>query len=355
VAGPPTLSRAPLHRGVAELVAGRPVRALIDTAGTALCLSQALADELDLPVHEHLDDQGSVVTVVEPPELLVGGAALDTEGLVAYAFEDTAPLGLRARRADVLVPASVLHRHHVVLDEPGGTITVGPPGSLERRGVAVPATVDGDSGLVSLSVEVDGELFELLLDSAITSCLATNGLLRAWQGDHPDWPTSASAIGPGNMTGVPVESRLPMLRVPDLQLGPFTVPQVAFTWRSDGDLALDGAIGGNVLRLFRVDLDYGAGSVRLEQGAPFPDDDSELVGVVLGLDDDGWRITATVSGLDEVLPGDGLVAVDDDPVADLGLPEVLDLLRGTPGDRHHLTLRRGGELVEVHAPVLRLL
>jgi hypothetical protein len=346
---------APLHRGVAELEAGRPVRALLDTAGTALCLSRALADELDLPVHEHLDDQGAVITVVEPPELRVGQAVLDTEGLVAYAFDDTSSLGLDARRADVLVPANVLRRHHVVLDEPAGTITVGPPGSLERRGVAVPATVDRDTGLVALSVEVEGELVDLLLDTAITSCLATDGLLRAWQGDHPDWPAAASAVGPGNMSGLPVEGRLPMLRVPSIQLGPFTVPQVAFTWRGNDDLDLDGALGGNVLRLFRLDLDYAAGSVRLEQGAPFPDNDTELVGVVLGLDVEGWRVQATISGLDDVRPGDVLVAVDGDPVGTLGLPEILDRLRGTPGDRHHLALRRDGVLVDVDAPVLRLL
>lgn len=350
------MGTAPLRNGVAELDAGGfGVRALIDTAGTALCLSQSLADRLGLEVHEHVDDGGAVVAVVEPPPLLVGDAPLDTEGMVAYAFEDTVPLGLAARRAQLLLPGSVLRRHHVVLDEPAGALSIGPPGSLERKGVAVPATVAPDTGAVVLAVEVDGEVVDLLVDTALTCSLASDSLVRGWQQGHPDWPASVSAVGPGNMTGLPMEARLPMLRVPELLVGPFTVPQVAFAWRGDGDLPAAGAIGGNVLRLFRVDLDYGARSVRLEQGTPFGDNDAELVGVVLGMIEDGWRVEATVSGLEDVHPGDELLAVDGTDVGDLALPDVLDLLRGTPGDRRRLLLGRGGELVEVRAPVLRLL
>jgi hypothetical protein len=349
------IGTAPYRRGIAELIAdGRPVRALVDTAGTALCLRQSLVDELDLTVHEWLDDRGTPVGVVEPPELRVGDAVLDTEGLVAYAFEDVRPLGLEARKADVLLPASVLRRHHVVLDEPAGTITVGPPGSLERRGVAVPAQFDPDSGVVLTSIEVDGEAFDLVLDTAITSCLAIDPLLRAWQGDHPDWPASASAVGPANMTGLPMEAKVPMLRVPLLEWGQFQLPHVAFAWRGEGDVLGEGALGGNVLQLFRVDLDWSLGSVRVEQGLPFAEHDAELVGVVLTIGDDGYQVAATVSGLDDVVPGDDLVAVDGTEVAELALPDVLDLLRGTPGDRKVLTLRRDGEPVEVHAPVLRL-
>src|SRR3954462_2921764 len=107
---------APYHRGIAELTAeGRPVRALVDTAGTALCLRQSLVDDLGLTVHEWLDDQGVPGPVVEPPELPVGDEGPDTEGLVAYGRVDVRPLGHAAHHADVLLPATVLRRHHVVL------------------------------------------------------------------------------------------------------------------------------------------------------------------------------------------------------------------------------------------------
>jgi hypothetical protein len=346
---------APYRHGVAVLdAAGRPAVTLVDTAGTALCLSMALAEELELPVHEWLDDQGIPVAVVDPPPLSVGGAPLDTEGLVAYAFEYTRPLGLAARRADVLLPSTVLRRHHLVLDGPNERIEIGPPGGLERRGVAVPTTID-DHGMVRLTIDVDGHVIDVVLDSALSCCLAADRVVRGWQQRHPNWPASASAVGPGNVIGSPVEARIPMLRVAAVEIGSFTVPEVAFAWRNDDDLLVDGALGGNVLDLFRVDIDYAAGSVRFEQGRPFGDNDTEQVGVVLALDEHGWLVAATVSGLEEVLPGDVLVRVDDVEVAHLALPGVLELLRGTPGDRRRLTLHRGDDELEVAAPVLRLL
>lgn len=346
---------APYRHGVADLVAsGRPVRALVDTAGTALCLRQSLVDELGLDIHEWLHDGDVPVSVVEPPELAVGDFVLDTDGLVAYGFEDVRPLGLAARGADVLVPASVLRRHHVVLDDPGGTIAAGPSGAFERRGLAVPATFDGDTGIVLTSITVDGEAFDVVVDTAITASLAVDALLRAWQGDHPDWPASASGVGPANMTGLPMEARVPVLRVPAVGWGSFEIPAVAFAWRGESDVIAEGALGGNVLRLFRLDVDWPAGSLRVEQGAPFPEHDAELVGVVLVLGDDGYEVAATVSGLDDVRPGDGLERVDGVEVAGLPLVDVLDLLRGTPGDRKRLSLRRGDERLDVDAPVLRL-
>ena len=347
------IGSAPYRAGVADLtVDGRPTRVLVDTAGSDLCITQSLADELDLAAHEWVDGpDGSVVAVVDPPALVVGDTALDTDGIVAYAFDDARPLGLAARRADVLLPATVLRRHHVVLDEPASTMHVGPPGSLERRGVTVPVSVEPVSGAFVTSVDVDGALVELVVDTALGCSLIANDVMRGWQTAHPGWPASASAIGPANMTGLPVEARVPMLRVPLVQWGPFTVPEVAFAWRAGA-----GSLGGNVLRLFRLDLDWSAGSVRVEQGAPFGDDGTEQVGVVLGIDDDGaYVVTATVSGLDDVHPGDALVTVDGRPVGDLSLPEVLALLQGMAGERHELSLHRGEEALVVSAPVLRLL
>jgi hypothetical protein len=348
---------APLRHGVVEVDVGleHPVRALVDTAGTQLCLSEWLVDQLGLAVDERLEQQGSVVSSCEPPDVAIGGFALDTDGLVAYGFEDTLGLGLAARGAELLLPAPLLRRHHVVLDLPAGQLAVGPPASFERRGVVVPATFD-PSGLVLADVTVEGAgRFDLLVDSAMTVSLAVDEVYRSWQASHPGWPASAAAIGPGNVTGHPGESRISMLRVPALDWGGFTVPQVAFAWRGDADLGASGSLGLNALAPFRVDLDYAAGTVRIEQGAGFVEGDADQVGVVLGLTDDGWEVTATVTGLDEVHAGDVLMAVDAEPVRSLTLPEVLELLRGEPGQRRRLHLRRGMDAVEVDAPVLRLL
>lgn len=348
---------APIRHGVIEVDVGldRPVRAILDTAGTQLCVSEWLVDALGLAVDERLEQVGGVVSSCEPPSVSLGGFELDTDGLVAYGFEDTLGLGLAARQAELLLPAPLLRRHHLVVDLAASQVHIGPPGSFERRGVVVPATFD-PSGLVVAHVEVEGAgTADLVIDTALPCSLAVDELVRAWKTSHPGWPASAAAIGPGNVTGHPSEARIPMVRVPALRWAGFTLPSVAFAWRGDADLGTDGSLGADALAPFRIDLDYSAGTVRLEQGAGFPEGDAEMVGVVLGLTDDGWEVTATVTGLDEVRAGDILMAVDGEPVKARSLPEVLELLRGEPGRRHQLHLRRGMDMVEVDAPVLRLL
>ena len=342
--------RTTLRGATADVVVdGEPVRALVDTAGDTLAITQELADRLGLAVHETHEQQGDVFTIRDAPEIEVGGYRLDTDGLAAVGFDDVGPVGLAAAGADLAIPAAVLRRHHVVLDLPGGELVVGDPGTIERRGVAVAASV---ADVPVLAVEVDGRTLDLVVDVSLPVCLAVDRVMAGWP---PTWSRSGAAVGPGNVIGSPVEARVPMVRVPEVQVGRFTVPQVAFAWRGDGDLGgADGAIGRNLLGVFRVDIDWRAGSVRLEQTRGFLDPDTDMVGVVLARLGGAWVVSATVTGLDEVRAGDELVAVGGEPVAGLRLPDVLDLLRGEPGERRHLAVRRDADLLEVDAPVQRV-
>jgi hypothetical protein len=335
------------------LVDGAPARALVDTAGDTFGLSQDLADRLGLAVLETHEQDGAVFTVRDAPEIEVGGYRLDTDGVASVGFDDVGPLGLEAVGADLLLPATVLRRHHVVLDLPAGELVVGDAHSLERRGVAVAASL---TEVPMLAVEVDGRSLDLVLDVALPVCLAPDRVLRGWREAHPDWSMSAAAVGPGNVVGAPAEARVPMLRVPEVRLAGFTVPQVAFAWRGDADLGgADGALGRNALGVFRVDIDWSSGSVRLEQTRAFLDPDTDMVGVVLARGEDGWVVSATVTGLEGIRAGDLLVTVDGDDATDATLPEAVDLLRGEPGQRKRLVVGRDGDLVEVDAPVVRVL
>lgn len=335
------------------VVDGLPVRALVDTAGDTFGMSQDLADRLGLDVLETHEQQGAVFTVRDAPQVEVGGYRLDTDGIASVGFDDVAPLGLAAVGADVLLPATVLRRHHVVLDLPGGELVVADLRSVERRGVAVAASL---TEVPVIAVEIDGRSLDLVLDVALPVCLAADSVLRGWRQSHPEWSMAAAAVGPGNVIGVPAEARIPMIRVPELRIAGFTVPDVAFAWRGDGDLGgADGALGRSALGVFRIDIDWSGGSVRLEQTRPFLDPDTDMVGVVLARGDEGWVVTATVTGLDDLRAGDLLVTVDGEDATEATLPDVLDLLRGEPGQRKHVLVGRDGDLVEVDAPVVRVL
>jgi len=353
----------------------RPVRALVDTGGGAMVVRRHLAEVLDLATGASVDSGEGDLETVEPPDLTAAGYDLDTDGLTAFVVDDE-DVGnpLRAELADLSLPASLLRRHHLVLDAPAGTVTFADAGSVEPRGVRVPVGVHAGTGFVRTEVTVDGTTHGILLDTGPSCSLVVDEVFRAWQARHPDWPAAAASAGPGNMSGLPAEARTPMLRVKALEWGPFTVSDAGWCWRADaafGDLVspgttapVIGALGGNVLRGFRVEIDYGRGEVWLEQGAPLGPEDTDMVGVVITreigeageeLPGTTYRVAAAVTGLDGVQVGDRLVAVDGEPVGERSLAEVIASLAGELGTTRPLTLERDGELVQVDAPVTRVL
>lgn len=370
--GPRTRVLVTLHARTAG-GQSRPVRALVDTGGGAMVIRRHLAEALDLTTGATVDTGEGDLETVEPPALVAAGYELDTDGLAAYVVDDGDPGNpLRAEQADVSLPAPLLRRHHLVLDAPGGTVTFAAPGSVEPRGLRIPVGVHPGTGFVRTEVTVDGRTSGILLDTGPSCSLVLDEVFRAWQGRHPDWPAAAASAGPGNMSGLPAECRTPMLRVKALDWGPFTVADAAFCWRADAAFAdlvapgatapVIGALGGNVLRGFRVEIDYARGEAWLEQGAPLGPEDTDMVGVVLTRDVevDGpggttYRVGASVTGLDQVRVGDRVVAVDGEPVGERTLAEVVAALSGELGTTRPVTLERDGELVQVEAPVTRVL
>jgi hypothetical protein len=360
VAGSGSAPLALVHnRPVVTLDGG--VRAVVDTAASALLLSQSLADSLDLAVIETVEEQGEVFTVLEPPGLSVGAGAyeLDVDGLPCFGFEDTRVLGLAASGLSMVLPASLLARHAVVLDGVGGQAWFGDAGQLPTSGGVLvrDAVVDRSTWRVSLAVSVLGDTVSLLLDTGVSCSLISSSVAQPWIASST---SSAACVGPGNMAGLAVEARTPMVRVPSMVVGgEFSVPAVAFVFRSPADVApYDGSLGGNVLRSFALGLDLSRGEVRLEQRAPAGVPDADQVGVTLLLDDaDSWVVGSALTGLSpSVQVGDVLESVDGRPVGGLPLGEVLGLLSGVPGtDVRHLVLRRDGSPVEADAPVVRVL
>lgn len=349
-----------------NLVHGRPVatldggvRAVVDTAGAAILLAQSAADALDLQVIETIEEGGEVFTVLEPPSLSAGGYALDTDGLPAYGFEDARAVGLTASGLDLVLPATLLQRHAVVLDALGdGTIRFDDAGTLSGAGVRVPAELAVDSGLITVTCTVLDVAGTFLLDTGVSCSLVADRVVQAWRSSFPDLPVSGAAVGPGNMAGLRVEARTPMVRAPELEWTGFAIPKVAFVWRGDGDVApYDGSLGANVLRSFTIGIDHQRGQLWIEQREPIVGgEDTDQVGVTLVLDDEGaWEIGAVLLGTGGVEVGDRLVAVDGGPVTGVPIADVLTALGGSPGEQHHLVLRRGDGLVEADVPVARVL
>lgn len=128
-----------------------------------------------------------------------------------------------------------------------------------------------------IQVEIDGETLDLLFDTGATTFLVdsalavlkdggaaaratsfiTNTTFEKWRKEHPDWRVIERAE---KSTGEA------MIEVPLVTVAGYSVGPVWFTRRADKnfheymsgfmDKRVDGALGGNALRHFRVTVDY---------------------------------------------------------------------------------------------------
>jgi hypothetical protein len=131
-----------------------------------------------------------------------------------------------------------------------------------------------------ISVIVDNDTLQLLFDTGATGALSpaamqvigdtlpavratsfiTTEVFRRWRERHPDW-----RVIPDADETVPA---MAMIEVPEIDIAGFRVGPVWFTERPDPnfhqfmsqwmDRRVDGALGGNAFRFFRVTLDYPA-------------------------------------------------------------------------------------------------
>ena len=128
-----------------------------------------------------------------------------------------------------------------------------------------------------------------------------------------------------------------------------------------GTRPVDGFLGPNAFKAFRVEIDYAKGAVYFEKGAEFDARDMDLVGLTLRPEADGSYQVIGVAEKDGkpvvegVEPGDKLLNVDDLETTGATMGTVVDALRGTPGDVRILVLERNGERFRVETNVERFL
>jgi hypothetical protein len=347
----------------------RPARAWVDTGNQFFLLTESLASELGIAPAGGAEQgtQYGQGFAEEAPRVHLGGLPLDTAGIRSKIL-----LGARAMPgvpAEVNLPASALRHDHVVFDYPARRLTVARPGALEPSGVAVPCKVNPDTGIFQLVATADGVPVELAVDTGSAYTWVSTALTSAWQSRHPEWPWATGAAGAANFFGFPFESGGTLMRLPELGIGSLVargvgvlgLPQELFDWfakKAAGPVV--GLIGANVLKGFRLEVDYAAGVTWWTAGPPPQADDLDIVGLTLRPESDG---SFTVAGVVQrggapavagVAAGDRLLRVDAIDTAGASMGAVADALRGVPGTRHTLVVERKGTRLTVEAEVVRL-
>ena len=167
-------------------------------------------------------------------------------------------------------------------------------------------------------------------------------------------------------SGIAGEAREFLGRAESFQLGEAVIerPVVAFSHAEKGstaDKSYDGAIGGEILRRFKVTLDYSRPQLILERNtsfaAPFEVDMSGLDLVAQGHDFDTLQVQhvyedtpASEAGL---RAGDILLEIDGATTGELGLEQVKQLFK-THGLEYTLSLQRDGRPLQLKLNTRRL-
>jgi hypothetical protein len=350
----------------------RKARFQVDSGGGAVILAESLRSDLALksagPVS---NDEDESIQPVSAPEIRIGEMPLDLKGVRAFVAVGSKAEFDPGSGAEGFLPARVLRKYEVIFDYPGRKFTMAQPGVLKPRGTAVASPIGEKSGFPRIELSVDGEKYGFLLDTGAAYTMISQTLVTKWSNAHPDWPHCAGAAGAANMIGGAFDAKAEMLRIPEMHWGQFALHGVGVVSRPVGTFEkymssmmsapIAGSIAGNVLRAFRIEIDYAHGVTYLEKNGNVDAHDLDAVGIIVGAHPDGsYVIGGVVQGngkdtVQGVQAGDRLLRVGSFNVMGATLADVLKSLRGKPGEIKMLVLERAGKQITIKAPVVSLL
>lgn len=344
----------------------------VDSGGDAVFLSGRLARELGLKGQgSRFEAMGETPAhFVTKPRLSLAGMPIDLEhASVAAPLAENSSDVFIGIAAGGFLPATVLRNYDVVFDYPGHTFTLAEPGVITHRGAILRVAVQPTTGFVTTEIELAGQTYGFMLDTGAAYTGISRAVLDRWIREHPLWPHSVGAVGAANMVGKHFDVTNMLVRVPRLKWGPFLLRDVGMVSRPTGnyekalskDMAAPvvGALSGNVLREFRIEVDYPRGVAYLAKERSNGSDDLDCVGVVLRVESNGTVLVSGIVGDDgrpevkDVRAGDILLRVDGHDVTGTSLATILRYLSGPVGENKRLTVRRGKQKLTVTATVLR--
>jgi hypothetical protein len=275
------------------------------------------------------------------------------------------------------LPSGVLQNFVVVADYGARTLTFASPDAVTPQGIAVPFRLNPKTGFMTVDLVIDGEKHAMVIDDGGSYSVLRREAVSDLISDHPGWTISDTAIGEANLTmdGSGLDANSPVLRLPDADIGPLHMEKIGLAGMGMGSFfgrmaggwfwdfysekageRVDGWIGGNVLKGFRITFDYAHHmSYWLKQSELDPHD-LDQVGLTLEHAKGGYAIAAiaTKNGQPSVAGvqvKDIVVRIGDLVTATATHGQILTALHGKPGDKRTLQILRDGKTITVEASV----
>ena len=334
------------------------MRFMVDTGGGAILLTESMAEELGIVLtgNNLTEEWGMSLEPVAPPAFFLGNMRIDAR---------TDAFVLRQKHSEHLhssVPAMISGRalagYRLTFDIPHQRFTISDLGNAWASGEMLLSPVHPRTGFARVEIEVAGEHYGMLLDTGAGCTMVSPRIFDHWSQEHPEWPQIRGAFGSANKGRRDLDEGARMMRIPQFSLGFSQLEGICIVARQGGNRLEEfseqvltgpaiGALGGNVLKHFCYEINYTTGVSHLRQQSQSDQQDLDMVGLSLCPGgDNGWAILAIAESNDPrlltaVQVGDTLLEVDNQPVAGRPLEQVIDALRGWPGDRRILLLERG--------------
>jgi hypothetical protein len=346
----------------------RAARFIFDSGGGAVILDEGLAADLGLkPEGGTISDEGQRYRAVDVPAVFVSGMPVDLRSSKAFVHLGATSFTNRDT-VEGLLPGKALEHYQVVLDYPQQMLSVGEAGSIPHRGERLLCPYVASSGHPRVEVGIGGNSYGFLLDTGTQLTLIREDMLQQWSKEHPDWSKSTGSVGSANVDGASDDALL--LRIPAFQLGSLIAPHVAAASRSnetysatsyETPAAIIGALGGNVLSRFRIEIDYPEQLLFLEPSGMEQANDFDTVGLVLDTNSAGQLVVRAVSSSasevtrQNILPGDIIVQINGFGRAPYTLTRAARDLSGAEGEHKYLLILRRGKRMSVMVVVSRIL
>ncbi len=342
-------------------------RMWIDSGNPDWIISERFAESLGLDISDPSveNELWGNVHLAEIPQARIGKMKLDIENVPAVIPVGQGPV-FPGLAVEGNVPSTLLAKYDVVLDYSKSKFTFGRQGTLKPKGRRVEGKVNSKTGILDVESNIAGIRCNLALDNGASFTLIDEELIGKVTSVKPGIPQIKGAIGLANMFGAQRERNAALYQIPEVewgaagfkQVGCMAMPPSFSEWYSKKTARqVGGLIGGNVLRDYRVQVNFKDQTVFLEERGSRRPHDMDMVGLALRPQPDGKFIVVDKAGGQgsppEVEIRDGLVAIGNVELQGLTLGDAVDLLRGRPGRKRRLRLSRGERELEVRAEVVR--
>jgi hypothetical protein len=353
----------------------RRVRFWIDSGSPDFFISESLARDLGINMGATEDStfNSANLEITTSFNVRVGGMDLNFQGVKSMVkFQ---PFWLfSTMHSDGNLPSTVLEKYHIVFDYTERQLTIAEPGSIKPRGLASPAHINHQTGIIQLDATIDGNKYSFALDMGASYSFVSEGILTKILDKHPGLTKITGTLGCANMWGWWPENEqlFTLVRIPEIQWGNVALENVGIVgvpdfhpsrqtlgeWYSQKTaMPVEGFLGSNVLLKYRLEIDYMNSLVYFEKGAKSNGHEMDMVGIsVRQLSDYSYQVVGVVNidgkpSIEGVEPGDIITQIDTCQTKGATMGSVVDMLRGKMGDKRVLLLKRNGKRFKIEAQV----